>query len=181
MKHKLCLFAILIILASTSSADDHLVRTMNVSEVHYEFVKRIDRPNVTMILRVKDGATIWSRVWDTSKTGSDIVDYSNLIAIRKEGDVIAALISLHPESDYRWIRAEFKNGSWKTAYEQKLVGIASQKLRTKHIELPSLDMVRVTNESGEAISFTRTDQGSILRSGLPYANKPEGSLIITKP
>lgn len=178
---KIILYLFTVLSFGSAVVAEPILREVQSGEIISQYATESAGNIVIWRLRIKDGAVLWTQSFNpTSPVEKDKLTNSQLTAFQFEQDKYSALISC--ESSLLWICGQ-KNaeGVWVTSFEGHLYGIASHKLRTKSIELPSINVVRITSESGEAISFTRTEQRSILRNGLPYANKPEGSLIITKP
>lgn len=179
VKNAIFLFAMLSL--SKMAAAEHILRELQSGQVQAQYVTESVNNRVTWWLRIKDGAVLWKQSFDPgSPIESHILKYSQLTAIHLEQDKFSSLISC--ETGLLWIRGQ-KNaeGIWVTSFEEHLYGIASHKLRTKTIELPDVNSVRVTSESGQVVSYARTALGRILRDGQPYANEHHGNRIITKP
>ena len=171
----------IVLFASHAIASENILREIRSGGLQFEYVTESADNASAWKLRIKDGATLWQQFFNPKNPHeTHVLKNSQLIAICVEKDKLSALIS--QEMGHLWIVCN-KNttGAWVKSSETFLYGISSYKLRTKSIELPSVDVVRVVSESGGLTSFTRTDEGKILRNGQPYANKAEGSVIISKP
>lgn len=173
------LFAI--IFACHTVASENVLREIQSGGLRIQYVTEPVNNTLTWKLCIKDGAILWQRSFKpTNPLETHTLKNSQLIAIHVEKSELSALIS--QEIGHLWVICN-KNteGIWVKSSETLLYGISSYKLRTKSIELPGVGVVRVVSEGGGITSFTRTEGGEILCNGQPYANKPEGSIIISKP